>query len=137
MRPDYTRGAMRRNALPTILAFAPVILLPLAQELLRPHLPHAGLLGLLLGSSPNLIIGFCFPFSILIRPSLFTERSARRAFHLWCALTLTVLAVFEVRDPFGPNTFDALDFAASLLGVGLALVVFHGTVRRRLTYAPS
>jgi len=128
---------MRRNALPTILAFAPAILLPLAQDLLRPHLPHSGLLELLIGSSANLIIGFCFPFSILIRPSLFTERSARKAFHLWCTLTLTVLVVFEVRDPFGPSTFDVHDFVASLLGVGLALVVFHGAVRRRLIYAPA
>jgi hypothetical protein len=124
-----------RNALPSILAFVPVILLPLAQSLLRPRLSHAGLTGLILGSASDFVIGFCFPFSILIRPRLFEERTASRLFHLWCALTLIVLVVFEFRDPFGPSTFDPHDLAASIAGVALALAVFHFGLRRRLIYA--
>ena len=126
-----------RNALPSILAYAPAILLPLAQSLLRPRLSHSGVTGFLLGSASDLVIGFCFPFSILIRPCLFQERTAGRVFHLWCAMTLIVLVAFEFHDPFGPNTFDPGDLAASAAGVGLALAVFHLGVRRRLNYAPT
>lgn len=128
---------MSRNWLPAVLAFAPAILLPLALDLLRPRLTHAGGAGLLLGSASNLIIGFCFPFSILIRPRIFRESTARTVFHVWCALTLIVLVTFEFYDPFGPNVADVNDIVASIVGVGLALAVFHLGVRRRLIYAAA
>ena len=126
---------MTRNWLPTILAFAPAILLPIAQDVLRPRFPHTGLAGLVLGSASDLIIGFCFPFSIILRPRLMTARGAAMMFHVWCGLTLSVLVAMELYDPFGLNVFDPRDILAGVLGVGAALAVFHGWLRGRLAYA--
>jgi hypothetical protein len=86
---------MRKNTIPALIAFSPALLLPLAQDVLRPHAPHFGLIGLLLGSAPDFVIGFCFPFSILIRPRAWSPRVATILFHIWSAFTVTVLIAFE------------------------------------------
>lgn len=126
-----------RNAIPSILALAPAILLPLAQDLLRPRLSRSGCVGTILGSASDFIVGFCVPFAAVMRPRLFRERTARRAFLVCCGLTLAILVLFEFWDPFGRNIRDPNDIVASVLGVGLALVVFHFGLRHRLDYAPS
>ena len=126
---------MSRNSLPAILAFAPAILLPVALDLLRPRLPHTDAVGIVLGSAPDFIIGFCFPFSVIMRPSLFRARTASRLFHGWCGLTLALIVAMELYDPFGIDPFDPMGIVAGVLGVSAALMTFRGWLRRRLTYA--
>ena len=126
---------MKRNALPALIAFAPALLLPLVQAIVRPRVPHDDWLGLVLSSAPNFVIGLCFPFSILIRPRAWSPRAAVRLFHAWAIITIVVLISFEYQDPLGLQTFDPNDIAASVAGVALALLVFHGLVRQRLTFA--
>jgi hypothetical protein len=117
-----------------VIAFAPALLLPLVQEVLRPRVPHAGLLGFALSGAPDFVVGVCFPFSILMRPRVWTPRVAARLFHVWSALTLFLLVLFEFCDPFGRNTFDPADIAASVGGVALALALFHTVLRAWLTF---
>ncbi len=125
---------MRKNTIPALIAFSPALLLPLAQDVLRPRALHFGLIGLVLGSAPNFIIGFCFPFSILIRPRAWSSRVAANLFHIWSAFTLIVLVAFEFHDPLGPQTFDPNDIAASVVAVVIALIVFHALLRSLLTF---
>ena len=125
---------MRKNIIPALIAFSPALLLPLVQEVIRPHATHVGLIGFVLGWAPNFVIGFCFPFSILIRPKAWSPRMATILFHVWSAFTLTVLVAFEFHDPLGPQTFDPYDIAASVVAVALALIVFHTWLRSRLTF---
>jgi hypothetical protein len=125
---------MRKNTIPAFIAFAPALLLPLVQNVLRPRVPHAGLLGFVLSWAPDFVVGFCFPFSILIRPQAWTARVAANLFHVWSVFTLFVLVLFEFWDPLGLNTFDPADIAASVGGVTLALVFFHAILRARLTF---
>ena len=117
-----------------MIAFAPALLLPLIQEVVRPRVTHAGLSGFVLGWAPNFVIGICFPFSILMRPRVWTSRLAANLFHVWSGLTLSVLVIFEFHDPLGPQTFDPFDIAASFGGVACALVLFHMFIRSRLTF---
>jgi len=125
---------MRKNILPAVIALAPAFLLPLVQDLLRPRVPHASLLGFALSGAPDFVVGVCFPFGILIRPRVWTARTAVNLFHLWSALTLFALVLFEFHDPFGPNIFDPADIAASVGGVALALTLFHTVFRAWLTF---
>jgi hypothetical protein len=125
---------MRKNTIPGLIGFAPALLLPLVQDVARPRVPHTSLLGFVLSSAPDLVIAFCFPFSILIRPRAWTERIAVTLFGVWAIFTLVVLVVFEFHDPFGQNTFDPADIAASFVGVALAGIVFQIILRPRLTF---
>jgi hypothetical protein len=125
------------NSIPAMIAFAPAFLLPLVQDWLRPRVPHASLLGFVLSWAPNFVVGVCFPFSILMRPRVWTARVAAHLFHVWAAFTLFVLVLCEFWDPFGPNTFDPADIAASGGGVALALVFFHAILRARLTFGEA
>jgi hypothetical protein len=56
------RRVKTRAWLPVIIAFSPAVLLPLVQNVVRPRVHHPALLVQLLASTPNLIVGFCFPF---------------------------------------------------------------------------
>ena len=123
-----------RNWIPATLAFAPALLLPLTQEVLRPAFRHTVPLGLLLGSAPNFIVGICFPFSILARPRAWTPRVADRLFVAWCCLTFVAEAAVEYLSPFGRNIFDVHDLIASGIGVGLAVVGYTFYVRPRLSF---
>ncbi|HEX3553106.1 MAG TPA: hypothetical protein VIA62_07750 [Thermoanaerobaculia bacterium] len=125
---------MRNNAIPALIAFSPALLLPLVQEVIRPHAAHVGLIGFVLGWAPNFVIGFCFPFSILTRPRVWSSRVATNLFHVWSAFTVIVLVAFEIHDPLGPQTFDPADIVASVVAVALALIVFHALLRSRLTF---
>lgn len=125
---------MRKNGIPALIAFAPTLLLPLVQEGLRPRVPHATLLGWVLSWAPDFVVALCFPFSILIRPRAWTARTAATLFQFWSVLTLSVLILFEFRDPLGPNQFDPADIAASVGGVTLALILFHTTIRGWLMF---
>jgi len=134
------RGSSRvktRAWFPVIIAFSPAVLLPLVQNVVRPRVHQPTALVLLLGSAPNLIIGFCFPFSILVRPSAWTRRTADGLFALWCVLTLSVLIAAEYLFPPGLNYFDPHDIVASIVGVALAIVVFVAGLRTRLAFAPT
>jgi hypothetical protein len=123
--------------LPLIIAFSPAVLLPLVQNVVRPRVHHPTAFVLLLASAPNLIIGFCFPFSILVRPSAWTRRTADWLFALWCAFTLSVLVAVEYLSPFGLNYFDPHDIVASIVGVALAIVLYVAVLRTRLAFAPT
>jgi len=90
---------------------------------------------LILDSAPNLIVGFCFPFSILITPRAFTRKTADRLFLAWCIVALIMLVAFEIGRPFkGAQTFDYFDIAASLIGVSGAVVVYHLCLKERLSF---
>jgi hypothetical protein len=128
---------MNANIIPSLIAFAPALLLPLVQEVIRPRVAHTGVLGFVLSWAPNFVIAVCFPFSILIRPRAWTSRHAVTLFYVWSMITLAVLVLFELYDPLGPQTFDRADIAASVAGVALALALFHGLVRARLTFGDA
>ena len=125
---------MRKNLIPALIAFAPALLLPLIQDAVRPRISHAGLLGFVLSWAPDFVVGFCFPFSILIRPRAWTSRTAANLFSLWSVITVTGILLDEFLSPIGPNVFDPLDIAAGIGGVALAVLVFHMLIRARLTF---
>jgi hypothetical protein len=120
-----------------IIAFSPAVLLPLVQNVVRPRVHEPTALVLLLGSAPNLIIGFCFPFSILVRPSAWTRPTADRLFALWCVFTLAALVAAEYLLPPGLNYFDPRDIVASVAGVVLGIGLYVGMLRTRLAFAPT
>ena len=126
-----------RTWVTVIIAFSPAVLLPLVQNVVRPRVHHPALLVLVLASAPNLIIGFCFPFSILVRPSVWTRRTADRLFAIWCAFTLSALVAVEYLSPFGLNYFDPHDVVASVVGVALAIALYVSPWRTRLPFAPA
>ena len=125
---------MRRNLIPAVIAFAPALLLPLTQDAMRPRIPHAGLLGFMLSWAPDFVVGFCFPFSILIRPRVWTPRIATILFSVWSFFTVVALVLVELLSPFGPNVFDPVDIAAGVVGVALAVLVYHTLIRARLAF---
>lgn len=125
---------MRRSLIPAVIAFAPTLLLPLVQNVLRPRVSHAGLPGFVLSWAPDFVVGFCFPFSILIRPRAWTPRLAAKLFDLWAVFTAVMLVLVELFSPFGRNVFDPADIAAGVGGVALALLAFHAVLRARLTF---
>lgn len=125
---------MRRINIPAIIAFAPALLLPLVQDVLRPGTSHASWLGVVLSWAPDFVVGFCFPFSILIGPRAWTSQAATGLFRLWSVLTVVALLLNEFLSPFGPNVFDPADIAAGVGGVVLAGLVFHTLLRGHLTF---
>ena len=125
---------MRKNIIPALIAFAPALLLPLLQDAVRPRISPAGLLGFTLSWAPDFVVGFCFPFSILIRPRAWTSPVAAKLFSVWSGLTVVALLLDEFLSPFGPNVFDPTDIAAGVGGVALAVLVFHTLIRARLTF---
>jgi hypothetical protein len=127
-------GTMRKNMIPAIIAFAPALLLPLIQEVVRPRIHHASPLGFVLSVAPDFVVGFCFPFSILIKPRAWTSRAAAKLFAVWLMFTVVALLLDEYLSPVGPNVFDPADIAAGVGGVALAVVVFHTFIRRYLTF---
>jgi hypothetical protein len=80
------------------------------------------------------VVGFCFPFSILIKPRAWTSRTAAKLFVVWSALTIVAVLLVEYLSPIGRNVFDPVDIAAGVGGVALAMLVFHTFIRRRLTF---
>ena len=126
---------MRKNIIPALIAFAPAVLLPLLQDAVRPRVSHAGLAGFILSWAPDFVVGFCFPFSILIRPRAWTSRVAANLFSFWSVFTVVALVMVEFLSPFGPNVFDPTDLAAGVAGVALAVLVFHTLIRDGLTFA--
>ena len=128
-------GPRPRDWTPAVIAFSPALLLPLTQAVARPHIHHPALLVLVLGSTPNLVVGLCFPFSILVRPSAWTRRAADVLFGLWSVFTLSMLIAVEYLSPFGRNFFDPRDLLASVAGVALAIALYLLVVRARLTFA--
>src|SRR5436190_23391430 len=110
---------MRRNLIPAFIAFAPALLLPLIQDVVRPGVVHSGVLAFVLSWSPDFVVGFCFPFSILIKPRVWTTRGATKLFAFWSALTIVALLLDEYLSPLGPNVFDAADIVAGVGGVAL------------------
>ena len=125
---------MRKNIIPSVIAFAPALLLPLIQDAIRPRVSHVGLLGFVLSWAPDFVVGFCFPFSILIRPQAWTSRVATNLFSVWSVFTVVVLILVELLRPFGPNVFDPADIAAGVGGVLVAVLIFHVLIRARLTF---
>jgi hypothetical protein len=125
-----------RDWSPAVIAFSPAILLPLTQEVVRPRVHHPLLLVVILASAPNLIVGFTFPYSILVRPSAWTRKTANRLFAIWCVITLSALVAVEYLSPFGRNYFDPRDLLASVIGVALAIMVYVLVVCARLSFAP-
>jgi len=126
---------MRKNLIPVVIAFSPALLLPLIQNVVRPRIGHAGVLGFVLSCAPDFVVGFCFPFSILVRPRVWTNGGAAKLFALWSAITVVALLLDEYLSPFGPNVFDPKDIVAGIGGVALASVVFYAFLRERLTFA--
>ncbi|HKC63890.1 MAG TPA: hypothetical protein VKB86_09645 [Pyrinomonadaceae bacterium] len=128
---------MRKNIIPAIIAFSPALLLPLIQDVVRPRISHTGLLGFVLSWAPDFVVGFCFPFSILVRPKVWTSRMATNLFTIWSIFTVIALLLDELLSPFGPNVFDPADIAAGVGGVLLAVILFHTLVRPHLSFAEN
>src|SRR2546425_4190936 len=120
---------MRKNSIPALIAFAPALLLPLVQDVLRPRVSHTSVLGFVLSWAPDFVVGFCFPFSILIGPRAWTSRVASKLFSVWSVLTVVALLLDEFLSPFGPNVFDPADIAAGVGGVTLPVFVFFTLFR--------
>ena len=125
---------MRRNIIPAAIAFAPALLLPLTQDVVRPGISHGGFIGFVLSWAPDFVVGFCFPFSILIRPRVWTARVAAILFSVWSVFTVVALVLVERLSPFGPNVFDPADIAAGIGGVALAVLAYHTLIRARLRF---
>jgi hypothetical protein len=124
---------MSANAIPRIICISGSLLVVFVQQFLRAHLHVSGLAAVLLGSAPNLLIGFWFPFSILLRPSVFAKSTYDRLFPVWCLGTLLVLCGFEVFRPLeGAQTFDYFDILASFAGVTLAALFYYLWLRGAL-----
>ncbi len=126
---------MNFNRTPIIISSLGALLVILVQHYLRPmHTPFR-VLCFILDSAPNFIIGFWFPFSILLRPKAFTKVIANKLFLAWCFATLLILIVFEILRPFKrARTFDYLDILASVLGVCAALLLYHLWLKGRLFF---
>jgi hypothetical protein len=92
------------------------------------------MLGFVLSWAPDFVVGFCFPFSILIKPRAWTARTAAMLFAVWSAFTVVALLLDEYLSPVGSNVFDPADIAAGVGGVALAVLVFYTLIRRRLTF---
>src|SRR4051794_2313749 len=116
---------MRKNIIPAVIAFAPALLLPLIQDVARPRISHASLLGFVLSWAPDFVVGFCFPFSILVKPRAWTSRTAAMLFAVFSAFTVVALLLDEYLSPIGPNVFDRADIAAGIGGVALAVLIFY------------
>lgn len=128
-------NGMSLNLIPLLICAAGVLLSAFVQQVLRPHLHASGIWAILLGSAPNLLVGFWFPFSILLRPKAFTEATYRRLFPLWCVGTLSALCGLEYLRPFpGAQTFDYYDLSASFIGVALAALLYYRRLRGALTF---
>jgi hypothetical protein len=126
---------MKFNSIPLVIFIIGTLLLILVQQVLRPILHPSQPVAILLGSAPNLIVGLCFPFGILIRPGAFTKSVYKRLFPLWCAGTLLALIGFEVVRPFkGAKTFDYWDIAASIAGVLLAVLLYYFWLQNKLVF---
>jgi hypothetical protein len=114
------------------------LLLIFVQQFLRLRLHASGIPAIFLGSAPNLLIGFCFPFSILLRPKAFSRATYEWLFPAWCLGTLAALCGFEFFRPFrGAQTFDYHDILASFLGVALAALLYYLWLRSALTFNPN
>jgi hypothetical protein len=125
---------MRKNAIPAMIAFAPALLLPLVQNAVRPRVSHTSVLGFVLSWAPDFVIGFCFPFSILVRPRAWSARVAATLFAVWSVFTAVAVVLAEFLFPRAWNVFDPNDLVAGVGGVALAVVVFHTLIRARLTF---
>src|SRR5262249_54860802 len=90
---------MRKNLIPVVIAFSSGLLLPLIQDVVRPRIIHSGLLAFVLSCAVDFVVGFCFPFSILIKPRVWTNRGAAKLFALWSALTVVALLLDEYLSP--------------------------------------
>jgi len=126
---------MKKNWIPAVIAFTPALLLPLVQEAVRPRVPSASRLGVILSWAPDFIVGLCFPFGILIRPRVWFRQTASYLFDSWSVLTLVVLVGVEVTSPFGPNRFDVADIIGAAGGVLAAVLVYYRLVRCQLRFA--
>jgi len=113
----------RLNLAAIVIAFAPAVLMPFVQDVIRPAAPHTGLIAVVLGSAPDFIAAFCFPFSILMRRAAFSQLTQKRLFRLWCVIALGAIFFDEIYAPVGPNVFDVNDIAAGVLGVALAYLI--------------
>jgi hypothetical protein len=119
------------NVLPFLISFSCGLLVLFVQQFARIYFNHS----LFLGSAPNLLVGFCFPFCALIRPKLFTLKRARKFFLFACAGTLFLLIGFEVVRPFeGAKTFDYLDILASFAGAATAFLFYRGWLEKKLIF---
>jgi hypothetical protein len=54
-------ATMRKNMIPAIIAFAPALLLPLIQDVMRPRIHHTGPLGFVLSVAPDFVVGVLLP----------------------------------------------------------------------------
>ena len=121
--------------MPVVIVVSSWLLVPLVQYVVRPRVHHSTLLGFVLGWAPDFVVAFCFPFSILMRPRVWTERTATILFTVWSVFTLVTLVLVEFRSLFGPNVYDPDDIAVAIGGVALAALFFQAVLRPRLKFA--
>ncbi len=132
--------SVNRNIIPLLICLSGSLSLIFVQFYARRFYFDNEIVKLFLGSAPNLIVGFWFPFSILLRPKIFTSGhgTAGKFFNLYCAATLLLLIGFEIIRPFeGAQTFDYFDILASLLGVGAAFLLYHLWLKKKLIFPAS
>ena len=124
----------RNNLIPGAIAFSPTLWLPLVQNVIRPHVSHATPLGFILSWIPDFIVGFCFPFASLIRPSVWSPRIANILFNSFAVFTVVAITFVEYKSPFGHNVFDPWDLIGGVSGVMMATMLYYGLLRNALTF---
>ena len=123
------------NWLPGVIAFSAGWAIPLVQYVLRPRFGHHhDLTGLFLDSAPDLIAAFCFPFSILIRPTVWSRETCDKLFCIFCLIALAADFYVEYRQPIGRNIFDPNDLLFGLAGTLFAAIVYFVWLRKRLVF---
>jgi len=124
------------NWLPAVIAYSCGWAVPLVQYVLRPSFGHhQGPVGVLLGSAPDLIVGFCLPFTLLQRPSSLSREAATKLFWLSSAITIAAILYDEYASPIGPNVFDPNDLLFGIGGTVLAAAVYFLFIRNRLHFS--
>lgn len=136
MGSPNTSHRHRFNAVPALITLSTGPLVLIVQQCLRPALTtEPWLIRSFLEVAPNLITGFCFPYAVLMRPTLMSQAQGKIAFAAACWATLLILLAFEWWRPIaGATTFDFGDVAASFVGTGLSYISYRVWVRKWLRF---
>jgi glycopeptide antibiotics resistance protein len=123
------------NSVPLLIFIFGIVSLNIVQAI-RHTISSDRFFAFILYSYPNFIVSFSFPFSILLRPKVFSKTQSRSLFLIWAIVALIIEVWFEIKSPLpGPHTYDFNDIIATVIGSLLATVVYFTWLHRRLKFA--